>query len=104
MLFRFCVAYFGVYVFFTQMLGGMTLANVRLQLAWPMKNLVLGAAKSVFHIDRELVLFSGSGDKIYDWVQAFIMAVRKPSLTARTRIRSVLISSRVRPGGTNVPM
>jgi len=72
-LFRFCVAYFGTYVLFTQMLGGMTLANVRLQVAWPMKNLVLGAAKSVFHIDRELVLFSGSGDKTYDWVLAFIL-------------------------------
>ena len=71
-LFRFCVAYFGVYVLFTQMLGSMTLANwtPRLQLAWPMKDLVLGTAKRVFHIDRELVLFSGSGDKTYDWVQA----------------------------------
>src|SRR5262245_31996359 len=72
-LFRFCVAYFGAYVLFTQMLGGMTLANWRLQVAWPMRNLVLGAAKRVFDIDRELVLFSGSGDKTYDWVQAFIM-------------------------------
>jgi hypothetical protein len=72
-LFRFCVAYFGTYVLFTQMLGGMTLANWRLQVAWPMRDLVLGAAKRVFHIDRELVLFSGSGDKTYDWVQAFIM-------------------------------
>src|SRR5580765_7373337 len=72
-LFRFCVTYFGTYVFFTQMLGGMTLANWRPQVAWPMRDLVLGAAKRVLHIDRELVLFSGSGDKTYDWVQAFIM-------------------------------
>jgi len=76
-LFRMSVAYFGVYVLFTQMLGSMTLANwtPRLQVAWPMKDIVLWTAKRVFHIDRELVLFSGSGDKTYDWVQAFCMLV-----------------------------
>ena len=32
------------------------------------------------------------------------MAVRNPSLTDRTRVRAVRMSSNDRPGGTNVPI
>jgi uncharacterized membrane protein YphA (DoxX/SURF4 family) len=77
------VCYFGTYVLFTQMLAAMTLANwtPRLQVAWPMRDIVLWTARRVFHIDRELVLFSGSGDKTYDWVQFAVMLSAASTLT-----------------------
>ncbi|HET9372429.1 MAG TPA: hypothetical protein VFO19_19335 [Vicinamibacterales bacterium] len=81
--FRFSVTYFTLYVLFGQMLGSMTLASwtPALRTSWPMRDLVLATARRVFHVDQELVIFSGSGDKIYDWVQAAILLTAAATIT-----------------------
>src|SRR5262245_47703867 len=74
--FRFSLTYFALYVLFSQMLGSMTLGaswTPALRTSWPMRDLVLATARNVFQVDRELVIFSGSGDKTYDWVQVAIL-------------------------------
>ena len=73
--FRFCVLYFGLYVLCTQMLNGLLQLPIprldRMLLAKP----VDAAARHLFGVTQPLVIFSGSGDKTYDWVLAFCMLV-----------------------------
>jgi len=76
--FRFCFVYFSLYIFFTQMLGGLFLLPVgelpEFGTLFPMRNLVTAVARHVFRIERALVLNGGgSGDKTYDWVQTCCM-------------------------------
>jgi hypothetical protein len=77
--FRWTVVYFTLYVCFTQMLSGLIVLPVGgvppLGVLPPMRNLVQFVASDVFRISQPLVLFSGSGDKTYDWVQAFSLIV-----------------------------
>jgi uncharacterized membrane protein YphA (DoxX/SURF4 family) len=78
--FRFGFVYFTLYVFFTQMLGGL--------IAWPggelpdfgtvppMRNVVTWTAAHVFRVKAPLVITgSGSGDKTFDWVLACCLLV-----------------------------
>ena len=73
--FRFCFLYFGLYVLMTQMLSGLLQLPVprfdRMLLAKPVE----AVARNVFGVTQPLVIFSGSGDKIYDWVLAFCMLI-----------------------------
>ncbi|PSM31246.1 hypothetical protein [Haliangium sp. UPWRP_2] len=77
-LFRFGFSYFGLYIFFTQMLGGLVLLPVGelpdFGALPPLRNLISAAAKHVFRVRAALVVTgSGSGDKIYDWIQALCL-------------------------------
>jgi hypothetical protein len=72
--FRFCVAYFGMYVLFTQMFNGLVVLPVG-GIRPPglrLRPLVGWVTAHVFHL-QPLVLFTGSGDKTSDWVQAFCL-------------------------------
>lgn len=72
--FRFCFVYFSLYIFFTQMLTILFILPVgelpEFGALFPMRHLVLWTARHVFKVEHTLVVTnSGSGDKIYDWVQ-----------------------------------
>ena len=73
--FRFCFLYFGLYVLLTQMLNGLLQLPIprldRMLMAKPVE----AVATKVFGVTQPLVIFSGSGDKTYDWVLAFCMLV-----------------------------
>ena len=79
--FRFCFVYFSLYIFFTQMLTILFVLPVgelpEFGALFPMRHLVFWVAKHVFKVEQTLVVTnSGSGDKIYDWVQvACILSV-----------------------------
>lgn len=77
--FRFCVVYFTLYVLCTQMLGGLMalpLVNIPpLESLPPIRNMVEWTARHVFGVTTPLVIFSGSGDKTFDWVQVFCFLV-----------------------------
>jgi hypothetical protein len=72
--FRFFAVYFSLYVLFTQMLSSL--------LVWPgaggpsleflTNGLVAWVGAHIFHVTAAPVL-SGSGDKLFDWVQAFCL-------------------------------
>jgi hypothetical protein len=70
--FRFCFVYFGLYVATTQMLSAMLPLLPPLAALPPIRPLVQWTARHVFHI-AALVIFSGSGDKYFDWVQVFCL-------------------------------
>ena len=74
--FRFFAVYFGLYVVTTQMLGA--LINLPIgsapRVGSLMHPLVAWAGDRVFHVSARPVI-SGSGDKLYDWVQAFCLLV-----------------------------
>jgi hypothetical protein len=84
--FRWSVAYFTLYVCFTQMLSGLLVLPAgnlpQIGVLPPMRNLVEWVARHVFGVTQPLVIFSGSGDKIYDWVQAFCFIVLATIVTA----------------------
>lgn len=76
--FRFCFAYFSLYICFTQMLGTLLVLPVgdfpELGALPPMRSLVTVVARRIFGVSRPLIVTgSGSGDKTYDWVQVFCM-------------------------------
>src|SRR5882672_10579449 len=78
--FRFCFVYFGLYVVCTQMLGGLLVLPVgsvpQFGRIPPMLNLTSWVATHVFGVTQALVITgSGSGDKTFDWVQAFCLLV-----------------------------
>ncbi len=72
--FRVCCAYFTLYVLFTQMLQGL--------IHWPgggvpsidflTNGIVAWTGTHVFHVNAAPVV-SGSGDKMFDWVQSFTL-------------------------------
>src|SRR4051794_14092944 len=74
--FRFFAIYFGLYVLTTQMLGGLVVLPIGSppRVGVVMQPLVAWAGRHVFHVTAVPVL-SGSGDKLYDWVQAFCLLV-----------------------------
>jgi hypothetical protein len=74
--FRFCFTYFGLYVLCTQMLGGLIvlpgLEIPELGSLAPLRNITSWIAAHLFGVREALVITgSGSGDKTFDWVQAF---------------------------------
>jgi hypothetical protein len=78
--FRFTFSYFTLYIVFTQMIAGLLYLPVgRLPQFGeipPMPMLIEWTAKHLFGVTRPLVILgSGSGDKTYDWVQAFCLLV-----------------------------
>jgi hypothetical protein len=79
-VFRFCVAYFGLFCLTTQILGGLfPIPKVEIPDPaglWPLRQIVFWAAAHVFRVARPLVYTgSGSGDKTFDWVLAFCLLV-----------------------------
>lgn len=76
--FRFCFIYFGMYCLVTQVLGGLLpvpkLDIPSLGELTPMLPMVLWTAKHVFGYEQAVVYQgSGSGDKVFDWVQVFCL-------------------------------
>lgn len=74
--FRFCAIYLGLYVVMTQMLGGLIVLPVGSlpRVSRMMNPLVAWTGTRVFHVAANPVV-SGSGDKMYDWVQAVCLLV-----------------------------
>jgi hypothetical protein len=72
--FRFFAVYSGLYVVMTQMLGGLiVLPKGSLpRVSTVMNPLVAWTGRHVFHVTTNPAL-TGSGDKMYDWVQAFCL-------------------------------
>ena len=79
LVFRFCFLYFGLYCVGTQIFTGLIpfvdLEIPDLSTKWPVKQIVTWVAVHVFHVKTELVYFSGSGDKTFDWVFAFCLLI-----------------------------
>src|SRR5215471_2174086 len=77
--FRFCFVYFGLYCVGTQIFSGLIpfvdLEIPDLSTKWPVKQIVTWVAVHIFHVKTELVYFSGSGDKTFDWVFAFCLLI-----------------------------
>jgi hypothetical protein len=77
--FRFCFVYFGVYCLGTQVIRGLMpwsdLEAPDPVTHWPVRPVVAWVAAHVFGVKTELVYFSGSGDKTFDWVFAFCLLV-----------------------------
>jgi len=74
--FRFFVVYFSLYVLLTQMLAGLVKRpnGGGPSLAFLANGLVAWVGAHIFHITAAPTL-SGSGDKLYDWVQAFTLVL-----------------------------
>lgn len=79
LLFRFCLVYFGLYCLSTQVLQGLipfsSLEVPDPATRWPVGAIVTWVAVHVFGVKTELVYFSGSGDKTFDWVYAFCLLI-----------------------------
>ena len=77
--FRFCFVYFTIYVVCGQMLRVFlhtwNWAAPNYGVRPPVSTVVLWVFRHVFHDDRTLTMFGGSGDKLYDWVLAFCLLV-----------------------------
>jgi uncharacterized membrane protein YphA (DoxX/SURF4 family) len=78
--FRFCFIYFALFSVATQIIGGLfPTAMVDIDGAgvlWPMRPITFWTAAHIFHTKLPLVYTdSGSGDKTFDWVLAFCLAV-----------------------------
>jgi uncharacterized membrane protein YphA (DoxX/SURF4 family) len=85
--FRFCFAYFTLYSLSNQIFGGLILIpKVDIPdpgTLWPMRQITFWVAKHIFRVTYELVYKdSGSGDKTFDWVQAFCLLVIALIVTA----------------------
>jgi hypothetical protein len=78
--FRFCFTYLGLFCITTQILGDLlrlpTFFFPPLATIWPMRQIVLWTATHIFRITHPLVYAgSGSGDKTFDWIEAFCLLV-----------------------------
>lgn len=85
--FRFCFVYITLFSLSGQILAGLLMIpNVDIQdpgTLWPMRQLTFWTARHVFRVTHDLVYTgSGSGDKTFDWVQAFCLAVIALAATA----------------------
>jgi hypothetical protein len=92
--FRFFTIYFGLYVLMTQMLGGLLVLPIGSlpRVSTVMNPLIAWTGDHVFHVVARPVP-SGSGDKLYDWVQAFCLLV---IALAGTLLWSILDHRRMR--------
>jgi len=80
--FRFCFLYFGLYCLLTQIfwgllpIPGLNIDIRELGTYPPFRNIVIWTAEHVFRYSQPLVYSgSGSGDKVFDWVQVFCLLV-----------------------------
>lgn len=78
--FRFCFLYFGLYCLVTQIFPGLfPLPGVPIRdlgILPFLREIVIWAAWNIFHYRQPLVYSgSGSGDKVFDWVQVFCLLV-----------------------------
>jgi uncharacterized membrane protein YphA (DoxX/SURF4 family) len=84
--FRFCFIYFGLYCLLTQVSTGLVpLPNIDIpdpSTLWPTRQIVTWTAVHLFGISKPLVYFSGSGDKIFDWVLLVVMIALSALATA----------------------
>jgi uncharacterized membrane protein YphA (DoxX/SURF4 family) len=86
-LFRLCFVYFGIYILITQILTTLLVIPKvdfgQLDYLWPVREIVTYAATHVFHVHYALVITgSGSGDKTFDWVEAFCLLALSIVVTA----------------------
>src|SRR5262245_8030398 len=79
--FRFCCVYFGAYLLLTQM-GTLLIPGIvppdapGLESLWPARQIISWTAVRIFKVGYPLVIEgSGSGDKTFDWVEAFCILV-----------------------------
>lgn len=82
--FRFCVAYFGLYVVMSQMLGGMV-PNSKFRIPVlgekpPMRPLVLWVGNHLLGV-KPTVHPTGSGDTLFDWTLAFTIILLATLIT-----------------------
>ena len=79
--FRFFFAYLGLYCLTTQILAGLhlpTFSKLPIPMPgtlWPLRQITFWTATHIFRIDHPLVYMTGTGDKTFDWVQAFCLFV-----------------------------
>jgi hypothetical protein len=80
--FRFCVVYFGLYIVLTQMLTSLLFATTNDSGAFevdnlpPIKAAIVWIAAHAFRIAHPIVTYeTGSGDRVYDWVELACIAV-----------------------------
>jgi hypothetical protein len=73
MAFRFCFAYFTLYSFATQVVGGVVLfpdwSFPSLGTRWPMREITLWLATHLFHVTGPLIYSGNSGDTAFHWIQ-----------------------------------
>jgi len=81
--FRFCFAYFLLYIVSTQMLPGLIPLPFMRTLGFlpPLRTMVEWTGAHVFGVKMPLVIFSGSGDKPFDWVLVFCLLVVSATVT-----------------------
>jgi hypothetical protein len=83
--FRFCVVYFALYSFATQIIGGLVLfpgfAFPSLGTRWPMRDVTLWLATHLFHVTGPLVYSGNSGDTAFHWIQTCWLLVVAVVLT-----------------------
>lgn len=80
--FRFCFVYFGLYIVLTQMLTSLLFAATNDGGAFevdnlpPVKAAIVWVAAHIFRIGHPIVTYqTGSGDRVYDWVELACIAV-----------------------------
>jgi uncharacterized membrane protein YphA (DoxX/SURF4 family) len=77
--FRFCVVYFGLYCFATQVIGGLILfpgwSFPSLGMIWPMREITLWFAAHVFRLMPPLIYTGNSGDTAFHWIQTFWLLI-----------------------------
>ena len=83
--FRYAFVYFGLYIICTQMISGLVLlpnwGAPNLGTVPPMSTLVMWVIRHVFDDHRTLAMVGGSGDKMFDWVQALCLLLVAAVLT-----------------------
>ncbi len=85
--FRFCFTYFTLFSLSNQIFGGLfPIPNVEIPdpgTLWPMRQIIFWTAAHIFRVTSPLVYTdSGSGDKTFDWVEAFCLVVIAALVTA----------------------
>ena len=79
--FRFFFAYLTLYCLTTQILLGFRLPKIAgfavpvVGTLWPLRQITFWTAAHIFRINYTLVYKTGTGDKTFDWVQAFCLFV-----------------------------
>src|SRR4249920_3809454 len=71
-VFRFCVVYFALYSFATQIVGGLVLFPAfsfpSLGTRWPMREITLWLATHLFRVTGPLIYSGNSGDTAFHWI------------------------------------